>query len=177
MKLYFYGDPLHGRFHYGRKRLSDKATLAAYVKQNSTLNESGCWIWKGKPSKEWGYGGWGIEGKTYLAHRVSAYVFLEFDLSSPLLVCHRCDVPLCVNPEHLFIGTTQDNWDDMYRKKRWVHVLGSKTGRSKFTAEQVTSIRKRVAAGETQRSIAREYGVHYRSIFNIVKRRRWRHVP
>jgi hypothetical protein len=58
------------------------------------------------------------KGRSYTAHRFSAFVFLNFNLTSELVVAHRCDVPRCVNPDHLFIGTYKDNTQDMLSKGR-----------------------------------------------------------
>lgn len=78
---------------------------------------NGCWEWIGKT---WG-GGYGYiwyKGKTVSAHRVSANVFFNFDIFSKFLVCHKCDNPSCINPNHLFIGTQDDNMKDMAKKNR-----------------------------------------------------------
>ena len=72
----------------------------------------GCWLWKGKPGSG-GYGSW----KHGQAHRAS-WEFYRGPIPAGLQVCHRCDVPLCVNPDHLFIGTQSDNIQDMYAKGR-----------------------------------------------------------
>lgn len=75
----------------------------------------GCWLWRGVPSQK--YGSLGINGKNYHAHRVS-YEIHHGPIPDGLFVCHRCDVGRCVNPEHLFLGTHQDNMTDLKTKKR-----------------------------------------------------------
>ena len=80
----------------------------------------GCWLWTGDKSGKMGYGRLMYQGRTRAAHRV-AYQIFRGPITDGLLVCHRCDVPLCVNPDHLFLGTYTDNSDDMIRKGRARH--------------------------------------------------------
>ena len=80
--------------------------------------ESGCWIWMGA----WNGDGYGVVSKTLtrdfqMAHRVF-YTEHKGPIAEGLLVCHRCDTPQCVNPDHLFLGTHMDNMHDMIRKGR-----------------------------------------------------------
>lgn len=76
---------------------------------------SGCYLWLGGYSSR-GYGQFWIDGKTVGAHAASYYIH-KGDLNG-LFVLHKCDNPSCVNPEHLFLGTHQDNMDDMKSKGR-----------------------------------------------------------
>ena len=83
---------------------------------------SGCWIWTGHATPG-GYGVISHDGKQQYAHRVS----FEFHIGKKpgeLNVCHRCDVPSCVNPDHLFLGTQSDNVKDAYDKGRKIAVKG-----------------------------------------------------
>ena len=90
-----------------------KAKLIAY----RLVNKSGCWIWIGSKTKS-GYGVIWFDGKYHRVHRVAALMYLNHPLNSDLEVCHKCDTPLCYNPEHLFIGTHTDNMRDMVAKGR-----------------------------------------------------------
>lgn len=76
----------------------------------------GCWIWTGCAS-DTGYGSFRYEGRMTRAHRASYSIYVS-DPPKDMMVCHSCDVKLCVNPEHLFIGTSSDNVRDCVAKKR-----------------------------------------------------------
>jgi hypothetical protein len=80
-------------------------------------DESGCWIWQGRPRGSNGYGCLKVDGLWVGAHRFSYQTHVG-PIPDGLLVLHRCDVPMCVNPAHLFIGTNQDNSDDKVSKGR-----------------------------------------------------------
>jgi len=87
-----------------------------------------------------------------------------------LLVCHRCDVPACCSIDHLFLGTAADNTADMMQKRRHVKAM------AKLTPTDVHVIRMRATAGDTQRAIARSYGLDQSTISDIITRRTWRDV-
>lgn len=84
--------------------------------QNRKISASGCWEWQGAKSPQ-GYGMLRVGLSPKGVHRISAYVFLKFDLRSKLLICHKCDNKKCFNPDHLFTGTVADNMNDMYTKR------------------------------------------------------------
>jgi hypothetical protein len=87
---------------------------------NNAFDEAtGCWNWTGVRI-DGGYGRIVFNGNRHtLVHRLSAHLYLGFDLKSKLLVCHRCDNPSCFNPKHLFIGTNLDNMKDAVAKGRF----------------------------------------------------------
>lgn len=78
---------------------------------------SGCWLWDGDLSNG-GYGRFWINGKRYRAHRYALQCHLGRPIPDGMNVCHRCDLPSCVNPEHLFIGTQSENMLDAVNKGR-----------------------------------------------------------
>lgn len=85
---------------------------------------SGCWLWIGSKNRD-GYGTFFVAGKVRKAARAALHIFRGFDLNSPLHTLHRCDIPACVNPDHLFVGTIRDNALDSLHKGR--HALASRT--------------------------------------------------
>lgn len=79
--------------------------------------ESGCWLWMGKRTHE-GYGVFWVGGKGRAAHRYSVELATGSPIPAGLFACHKCDTPSCVNPDHLFLGTTGDNMRDSSQKGR-----------------------------------------------------------
>jgi hypothetical protein len=138
--------------------------LSKFVKQ-----DSGCWIWKAVVRSD-GYGQFRVGPKMVGAHRVS-YELFKGAIPQGMRVLHRCDNPLCVNPEHLFLGTQADNVADMVQKGR--KAKGQKTNRTNLTEDDIRAIR---AALGTNVEIAKRYGVVPHTISRIRTGARWGHV-
>lgn len=85
--------------------------------KSAPIPESGCWLWQGYTSGKEGYGRIIVNGASLRAHRVSYEAFIG-PIPEGMLICHKCDTPLCVNPNHLFIGSNQDNQRDASAKGR-----------------------------------------------------------
>ena len=116
--------------------------LKKYLIENSTIDEkTGCWNWDlcldGR-----GYG-YSRRNKftSRSAHRLSYYLFVG-PIAEGLFVCHHCDNPKCINPEHLFIGTQKDNMMDMAAKGRG-HIEDHKGKKNPFYGKRHTAEAKR----------------------------------
>lgn len=135
---------------------------------------SPCIEWTGARIPE-GYGQkWNPRTKkAELAHRL-AWEKANGPIPAGMFVCHKCDNPPCVNPEHLFLGTPKDNMADKCRKGR--QPRGETHPRAKLTERDVREIRRADGHGSSQRELARLYGVSPRSIQFIIQRRTWTHV-
>lgn len=132
----------------------------------------GCWEWvAGKTPR--GYGKFRLLDGHIGAHRY-CWEITNGPIPDGLFVCHRCDNPPCVNPEHLFLGTSQDNIDDMVEKGRSLH--GERNHAAKLTPKQVNEIRRRFAPGDTYAAVGREYGVSYGTISRIINGKAWTHI-
>ena len=132
----------------------------------------GCWEWKGRRLPG-GYGQLSVRGKNVCAHRVS-YEIHTGPIPDGLDVCHRCDNPPCVRPDHLFLGTRSENLQDATRKRRTrtTPQYGWDNKKTKLSEEQVAEIRARYAAGErNQSALAREFGVHHSRVWQLVNRK------
>lgn len=104
------------------------------------ITESGCWEWTGHIMKN-GYGQIGLKGKVLLVHRAS-YMHFVGKIPKNFFVCHKCDNPKCFNPEHLFVGTSNDNVQDMVKKGRQRSLKGESSSQAKLTSDEVAEIRK-----------------------------------
>lgn len=119
----------------------------------------------------------GRSGSNRLAHRVS-WTLYRGEIPDGLCVLHKCDTPPCVNPEHLFIGTLQDNNADMAAKGRWSingprGLKGESHPQAKLTVQSVREIR---ASTETSTILARRYGVSLTTLCNAREGKTWRHL-
>lgn len=114
------------------------------------------------------------------AHRLSWEIHYG-PVPDGLFVCHRCDNPSCVRPDHLFVGTHQDNVDDCVAKGRHLafrpRVHGSRAGSAKLTEAQVVTIRQSYGTnGLTRRQLGQRYGVDKTTIDRILAKKIWRYV-
>lgn len=135
---------------------------------------SGCIEWQ-KSKHTRGYGLTTVNNKSISTHRVSYELFVG-PIPDGIFVCHRCDNPPCINPLHLFLGTPNDNMNDMFTKGRNADLRGHRNGGAKLTADDVIEIRRRRANGELLRTIAADFGISESTASQIFNRLRWAHV-
>jgi hypothetical protein len=130
----------------------------------------GCHIWTGSLTPR-GYGKLSFDNATLLAHRVSWEVSNNTRVPDGMYVCHRCDVPSCINPDHLFVGTARQNSADMVSKGR--SCRGAKQSRSKLYDHSVRHIR-RTDIGT--KYLSEMYEVSITTIKHIRSGKGWQHV-
>lgn len=147
------------------KRVFTRAPLKTRLLEKTTVSASGCWVFCGRIRPD-GYGQinpGGRSGQMMLAHRASWEVHFGA-IPDGMSVCHRCDNPPCVNPDHLFVGSHAENMRDRNRKGRVSR--GKKTRH--FSGPELTSIRIRYLSGESCAAIARSLSRRPCVIQNIV---------
>ena len=139
-----------------------------------------CWLWTGNRNRD-GYGELGVAktpslpGGLMRAHRLSWEIHYG-PIPDKMDVLHTCDVPPCVRPDHLFLGSHTDNMKDMARKGR--SNLGERCPLAKLRAVDIPTIRERYAQGDVTLSVlASEYGVTSGAVGQAVRRKSWRHIP
>lgn len=162
-----YGDPetVKQKQHHG---LTASERFFLYTEKSD-----GCWIWKGFKDPN-GYGRLNVNGIPMLASRLSYQVHYG-SIPEGKYVCHKCDTPSCVNPEHLFLGTQQDNVDDMISKGRDKKraLKGMAHPNSKLTDDDVRAIK---ASNEQTKALSRRFKISEAVIHDIRKGKIWRHI-
>ena len=121
------------------------------------INTSGCWLWLGSVNS--GYGVISIRGKRHYAHRLSWECHYRLDIPAGQVIRHKCNTPLCVNPQHLQTGTQQQNVDDMIQAHREGFVR-------KLNHKQIADIR---SSDKTLQQLAEMYGVSVTTIHRVKK--------
>ncbi len=183
----------YGLSKVGVRQLSTEEQLARATRRYWELVEvkgpDECWLWLGSKDKD-GYGQ--THSLWRRAHR-AAWILNRGAIPKGLGVLHTCDTPACCNPAHLFLGTSVDNNADRHRKGRTAKVKygdahwsrrypervrrGSACAHSKVNDVIVLEIRAAAACGTSYVKLASTYSLHVQTIYKIVKRIRWTHLP
>lgn len=137
---------------------------------------TGCWNWNGTKDPD-GYGQITVLGNTMRTHRLKYCLTESIVLTKGLCVCHSCDNPSCLNPSHLWVGTTMDNTADRNAKQRTEGPgKGINHPNTSFTEADILTIRTTPINKGTVTNLAKFYGVHAETIRAILKRRSWKHI-
>jgi hypothetical protein len=171
--------------HYQRLRRS--GVIASGTKPRGTTEErfwrfvekksdSECWIWVGHQAGN--YGSFSIGARTLgtvLAHRFSWAMHNNQEIPSGMVIMHSCDNPLCVNPNHLSVGTHMENTHDMLKKGRHTYIahVGEENGKSVLNAKIVKEIRE---SKMNHAELGRFYGVSTSCIRGVRTGRTWSHI-
>lgn len=163
------------QFHYGRKHKGVDLNAGYYGSKflDFEVNENRCFICTSHKPTSNGYCFMVVDGKRTYIHR---FVYEECfgEIPEGLHIRHKCDTPICINPEHLEVGTHQDNMRDMVERKR--HNYGEKSPVAKLTEADVLEIKEMLFKGITQKEIAKKYDVHPSTISMINTGKNWRHL-
>jgi hypothetical protein len=162
--------------HLNLKPLPNLSERERILSKSSLDLHSGCWNWTSYRNKN-GYGQTFFNGKYIGAHRASYLAFIG-DISNGMHVCHKCDNRACVNPDHLFLGTNQDNINDKVAKGRQSRnsMPGSSHPMAKLNEDQVELILKMVNSGTPCIEVAKLFHVTDSTIRLIKKGETWKHV-
>ncbi len=141
-------------------------------------DENDCWIWNAALDKMTKYGiNKDFKSRKCLrSHRIS-YILHKGNIPKGMFVCHTCDVKLCINPDHLYLGTHKDNMRDQKERKRAHRPSSEDCVFGKFNKDIVLEIRDIYKQNKmTISQLSTKYNVYYSSIYNIIKRKSWNRI-
>lgn len=145
-----------------------------FFKKISVNERTLCCLWTGRVDA-WGYGRFFVDKANWTAHRFSWQMHFG-DIPTGMVVRHGCDVPRCVNPTHLELGSHADNMADMKLRGRSSRKFGEANGRHVLKAEDVKEIRERRKAGVPAASLANKFRVCVSTIEHACRGRTWKHL-
>lgn len=160
------------RTYNGRGRNGEP--LADRLNRKSRDTETGCREWTGW-CDDGGYGRVAVDRRMRAAHIAAWEIANGRTVPNGMVVRHTCDNPPCINPEHLILGTQQQNVADMHDRGR-CDRSGERNNSAKLTAESVQAIRAKHAVGVRINDLSREYGISTSQVKNIINRKQWRKV-
>jgi hypothetical protein len=144
-------------------------------KLGTTVDPQDCEIWLNCTTHD-GYPLKWYEGKTRMWHRVVFETHYKMQIPEGFCVCHKCDNRRCVNPEHLFIGTYRDNFEDARLKGRLRWAKGEKHGRAVLNNKKVLEIKRLILNGHSLDSIARRFGCGRTTVWRIKHGVTWKNL-
>lgn len=163
--------------------LTDEEKLERLKKsfEKHVIRQEGCWSWKG-PIAKFGYAVMSCRKEIgpCRGHKAS-WIIHKGPIPEGMHVCHKCDNPICTNPDHLWIGTYKQNNDDKIAKGRANFVnppvkKGSDNGSSKLNEDQVKEIKVLISQGHSCYGISKKYDVSNTTIKRIRNGENWSHV-
>lgn len=152
--------------------IKDKLLIEKFHSMVMPEPNTGCWLWNGKIHN----GGYGImftNGTSYLTHRLS-YTIHKGKIQKGLFVCHTCDVRSCVNPDHLFLGSNEDNVADMVRKNR--QAKGEHNSKTKLDEHTVRQVMCLYSIGMGSTIISKMFSMSQATIWQIMHGKIWNHI-
>ena len=155
------------------KKRAQPIAIRFWAKVVKASEPDGCWIWTAARNTK----GYGVVNEIIgnirfgRAHRL-AYVLTHGPIPTGSLVCHRCDVPSCVRPDHLYAGTPKDNSGDMVAKNR--QTSGVRNPSAKLSVSQVNAIRALSERGELPMALSSRFDVAVATIRDVLWGRTWR---
>jgi len=153
----------------GNNQFSSKTKLELFQEKYIMDENTGCWNWIARKNPK-GYGQFHLGKTIYQAHRAS-WVLYKGEIPEGLWVLHICDNPSCVNPNHLFLGTNDDNMKDMARKGR--STRGERSHTCKINEDIVKEIRN---SKETAKQLSKKFGLSVYGIYQVKYRKTWKWV-
>jgi hypothetical protein len=158
-------------------RFWSKVIVTSNIPKNHYNLTEPCWEWIGADNGKQGYGHFMLNRKFIRAHRIS-YEYFNGPIPDKLMICHKCDNPSCVNPEHLYPGTSKDNQNDCVKSNRKQDVKGSKHGMATTDEDTIIEILSKVFYGQITNvsEIENRYKITRDVIYQITTRQSWTHV-
>jgi len=152
-----------------------KDEINRFKQKYTETNQEDCWEWQGAKYQN-GYGMIALrrgKRKTFSAHRISWMIANNRDIPDGMMICHKCDNRLCVNPNHLYAGTGSDNNTDTLIRKRGNRKIGENCSWAKLTEADVFDI---LNSKEKQCKLAEKYHLDPSTVSQIKSGKRWKHL-
>lgn len=138
-------------------------------------NDTDCWNWLGMLDKRDNRAYMKVGSRRWPVARI--LMLVKHGAVGSLQACHECDNPQCVNPDHIWLGTCKDNQKDKWNKGRAVQKLGEDSPKAKLKQKDVEDIRREFGTGTNTVELAHRYNISVSTVYSIVGRKRWKHVP